>query len=79
MKTQNPVQLGAAIRLTRKQLKITQKDLAMASGTGLRLIIDLERGKATCQIGKILDVLQALGLQIEIQNKSPSTQKGGEA
>lgn len=79
MKTQNPVQLGAAIRLTRKQLKITQKDLAMASGTGLRLIIDLERGKATCQIGKILDVLQALGLQIEIQNKSPSMQKGGQA
>lgn len=58
-------QLGAAIRSRRKELKITQKDLAMACGTGLRFIIDLEKGKATCQIGKTLAVLQSLGLAVE--------------
>ena len=36
----------------------------MTSGTGLRFVIDLERGKPTCQIGKILQVLQALGLRV---------------
>jgi hypothetical protein len=40
----------------------------MASGTGLRLIIDLEKGKPTCQIGKALAVAQALGLKIEAQD-----------
>ena len=66
MKTQSPEQLGAAIRARRRQLKVTQKDLAMTCGTGLRFIIDLERGKPTCQIGKILQVLQALGLKLRI-------------
>ena len=58
-------QLGMVIRSRRKQVKITQKELAMICGTGLRFIIDLEKGKATCQIGKTLDVLQALGLAVE--------------
>ena len=57
-------QLGTAIRSRRKQLKITQKELAMTCGTGLRFIIDLEKGKATCQVGKTLDILQALGLAV---------------
>ena len=58
-------QLGTAIRSRRKQIKLTQKELAMTCGTGLRFIIDLEKGKATCQIGKTLDVLQALGFAVE--------------
>ena len=66
MSIKSPNQLGAAIRARRKQLKVTQKDLAMTCGTGLRFIIDLEKGKPTCQIGKILQVLQALGLEVQI-------------
>jgi len=65
MKMKNTEQLGTAIRMRRKQLKITQKELAMTCGTGLRFIVDLEKGKPTCQIGKTLQVLQALGLAIE--------------
>ncbi|MBN2807970.1 MAG: helix-turn-helix transcriptional regulator [Deltaproteobacteria bacterium] len=67
----NPEQLGAILRARRKQLKVTQKDLAMTCGTGLRFIIDLEKGKPTCQIGKTLQVLQALGLKITIPGKNP--------
>lgn len=58
-------QLGTSIRMRRKELKITQKELAMTCGTGLRFIVDLEKGKPTCQIGKALQVLQALGITIE--------------
>ena len=65
MKMKNTEQLGTAIRMRRKQLKITQKELAMTSDTGLRFIVDLEKGKPTCQIGKTLHVLQALGLAVE--------------
>ena len=50
--------------MRRKQLKVTQKALAMTCGTGLRFIGDLEKGKPTCQIGKTLQVLQALGLSL---------------
>ena len=59
--------LGEAIRGARRRLKVTQKDLALASGTGLRFIIDLEKGKATCQIGKALELARTLGLQLQIQ------------
>jgi y4mF family transcriptional regulator len=65
MKIKTAEQLGMAIRTRRKQLKVTQKQLAMTCGTGLRFIVDLEKGKPTCQIGKTLQVLQALGLAIE--------------
>jgi len=33
---------------------------------GLRFVIDLENGKETCQIGKVLTVLQTLGIQIAL-------------
>ena len=72
MKVQNPEQLGAVIRAKRRQLKVTQKDLALTCGTGLRFIIDLEKGKATCQIGKTLQVIQALGLTIQISESAIS-------
>ena len=58
--------LGTVIRARRRQLGVTQKELAMTCGTGLRFIVDLERGKPTCQVGKTLQVLLALGLVIEI-------------
>ena len=65
MNIRTAAQLGVAIRSRRKQLKITQKELAMICGTGLRFIVDLEKGKPTCQVGKTLDVLHSLGLAIE--------------
>ena len=60
--------LGSAIRGVRRRLKVTQKDLALASGTGLRFIIDLEKGKPTCQIGKALVIVRTLGLELQIQD-----------
>lgn len=58
--------IGEIIRVTRKALGVTQADLALTSGTGLRFIVDLEQGKATCQIGKVLTVAQTLGIRIQL-------------
>jgi y4mF family transcriptional regulator len=66
MNIKNPEDLGATIKATRKQLKVTQKELAMTCGTGLRFIIDLEKGKPTCHIGKTLQVIKVLGLHIHL-------------
>jgi y4mF family transcriptional regulator len=65
MNLANTKAFGERLRQRRKALGVTQKDLAMASGTGLRFIIDLEKGKPTCQIGKALAVAQTLGLKME--------------
>ena len=73
MVVKKPEQLGAAIRARRRELKVTQKDLAMTCGTGLRFIIDLEKGKPTCQIGKILQVIRALGLEFQIGDPAVHT------
>jgi HTH-type transcriptional regulator/antitoxin HipB len=62
----NPESIGQLIRSTRKALGVTQRDLAMTSGTGLRFIIDLEKGKPTCHLGKVLTVLHTLGIKIEL-------------
>jgi len=60
----SPTQIGQLIRDTRKKLGVTQKDLALTSGTGLRFIIELEKGKETCEIGKVLGVLNTLGISV---------------
>ena len=61
-----PKQIGELVRSTRKSLGVTQSDLAMTSGTGLRFIIELGQGKPTCQIGKVLTVLHTLGITIKL-------------
>ena len=68
-------EVGKIVRASRKQLGVTQKNLALTSGTGLRFVIDLEKGKETCQIGKVLTVLQTLGIQIAL---TPPTVSEGE-
>lgn len=68
--------LGRTIRETRKKLGITQKALALASGTGLRFIIELEKGKETCEIGKALTVLNTLGIQMTLTPPMAARQQG---
>lgn len=62
----NSIELGAAIRAERKRLGVTQKQLAMAAGTGLRFLSELERGKPTVRIDGVFRVLQALGFKLHL-------------
>ena len=68
-----PEKIGEEIRNTRKSMGVTQSHLAMTSGTGLRFISDLEKGKPTCQLGKVLAVLHTLGLAIKLSAPNPQT------
>lgn len=56
--------LGSLIRNNRKLQGLTQEQLAAASGIGVRFIRELEQGKESCQIGKALQVLKMLGLNV---------------
>ena len=59
-------EIGSIIQKNRKSQGLTQPQLAMACGTGIRFIVDIEAGKETCQIGKALLVLQMLGIGITL-------------
>jgi transcriptional regulator with XRE-family HTH domain len=54
---------GSLIRKRRKELKIRQAQLALATGVGRRFLIELEAGKPSCQLGRSLLVAEALGLK----------------
>lgn len=58
--------IGNVIKERRKSLGLTQAYLAALSNTGVRFIIELERGKSTVQLDKVLDVLSVLDLKVEI-------------
>lgn len=63
-----PEELGGFVRKERKAMGLTQAELALTSGTGMRFISDLENGKPTCQIGKTLTVLKTLGLRLTLSS-----------
>jgi transcriptional regulator with XRE-family HTH domain len=46
---------------------LTLADAAALCGVGYRFMSDLENGKATVQVGKVLQVLTALGLDVTIE------------
>ncbi|MCD7879244.1 MAG: hypothetical protein LUG16_04840 [Candidatus Gastranaerophilales bacterium] len=66
MKIKSAEELGKLIRNTRKSQGLTQSDLAIACKAGIRFIVELENGKETAQIGKTINVLNMLGLSINI-------------
>lgn len=57
-------QFGASVATARRKLGLTQRDLALAIGTGDRFIVELERGKPTAQLGKALAAAQAVGIRL---------------
>ena len=65
---QDTAELGRKVRELRRAQKITQAQLAGLANTGIRFISDLENGKETCHIGKVLRVLETLGVDMLIRN-----------
>ncbi len=58
--------LGKAIQNTRKKKKMRQSDLADITGTSVKFISNVERGKETIQMDKTFVLLQALGLKLYV-------------
>ena len=62
--------LGELVRRRRHTLALKQVDVAGLGGTGNRFVIELERGKPTVQLQKVLDVLNLLGLEVVVRPKA---------
>jgi HTH-type transcriptional regulator/antitoxin HipB len=64
------ITIGMAIAAERKRRRLTQTHLAELSNTSINFVSQIERGKQTAQIGKVIDILQILGLQLVIEKGS---------
>ena len=60
---------GAAIRMRRSELGLTQDDLALAVGVNRKVIGQLEAGKETVRLGIVLSAARALGLNVGVETR----------
>ena len=76
--TQNsPSNIAAQIKDLRKKSNLTQIEFAKRVGVGLRFLRELEQGKATVRMDKLMQVLDFLGYHLELKknNVMPFTVK----
>jgi len=61
--------IGLHAKKRRKELGMTQSRLANISGVNRRFISELERGKPTIQLDKVIDILNMLGLDLYVSER----------
>lgn len=66
----SPADFGRIVRESRKRSGLRQAQAAALCGVGTRFLSDLENGKMTLHLGKVLQVLQGFGLRVVIKPKT---------
>ena len=61
--------IGATLRAQRKQMKLTQNDVAGLCNVGTRFISELENGKPTMHFDKVLKVLKRFGFTFGLRRR----------
>lgn len=61
--------LSATVKSLRKQFGMTQEELSLKSGVGLRFVRDLEQGKATLRLDKVNQLLDFFNYEMVPQQK----------
>ena len=69
MKITDAASLGNAIRSRRKDLKYTPGYISEIRGLSVSFLSDLENGKPTAEIGKTIEVINLLGLDILVETR----------
>ena len=74
MKTEltNAFQLAEIVRRERKRQKVSQIRLSQLADVGVRFVRDLEDGKETVRLDKVLAVLETLGIAVELSSPNGS-------
>ncbi|MCX5786922.1 MAG: helix-turn-helix transcriptional regulator [Elusimicrobia bacterium] len=65
----DPTEIGRIVRQARKNAGLRQAQAAALCGVGTRFLSDLENGKATLHLGKVMQVLKGFGLRVVIKRK----------
>ena len=69
--TQNVPNIAAQIKNLRKKNGLTQIEFAKRAGIGLRFVRELEQGKTTVRMDKLMKVLDFLGYHLELKKNEP--------
>ncbi|MGE0329344.1 MAG: helix-turn-helix domain-containing protein [Ramlibacter sp.] len=62
---QTPEELGLLVRAARKADKLRMDDVAGAAGVGPVFLREVERGKTTVQLGRVMQLLAELGIELK--------------
>jgi len=71
-KINSPEELGQYLLKTRKSMELTQKEISEFADVGRKCIIEIEKGKATAQLGKVFELLSSLGLELHLVKRGES-------
>lgn len=69
MRIRTAADIGQAVKAARRQQGRTQAQLAESIGASRKWIVDLEAGRSTGDLGLILRVLNALALDLHIEER----------
>lgn len=64
MIVRNARDIGSLVSAERKRQGLTQADLAGLSGVGVTFLSQLENGKGTAEVDKVLAVVETLGIDL---------------
>jgi HTH-type transcriptional regulator / antitoxin HipB len=76
MWVKSPQELAQVVREQRKRRGLSQQRLAELVGVSRQWIVALEQGKPTAELGLVLQALSAIGLRVDVGDRSDAA--GGE-
>ena len=62
--------LSTTVKILRKQYNLTQEELSLKSGVGLRFVRDLEQGKETLRLDKVNQLLDFFNYEMVATQKN---------
>lgn len=65
-----PEQLAHDVSARRRALGLRQAELAELAGTSARFVYEVERGKPSLRLDKLVDLLDVLGLEITLSRRA---------
>jgi hypothetical protein len=66
MKIENTKQLGQLVKIVRQSQSLDQSTAGLLSGNGLTFMSQFENGKETVEIGRVLKLLDQLGIELSV-------------
>lgn len=76
VKIETTAELGKLLRDNRTEQRFTLERVSGMTNIGMRFLSELERGKETVQLGKVLQIIRQLGLEIIIQPRGYHSMNG---
>ena len=62
--------LSTTVKMVRKQYNLTQEELSLKAGVGLRFVRDLEQGKETLRLDKVNQLLEFFNYEMVATQKN---------